>query len=237
MPASPPATSTATSTSAPTSAPSPADSSKSGLVVDCGPLVSDVGTCLGVVGAAASSLGVDDPPVTGVVVRTLESEVTQGPSPSPGVSGSPAVEIETYMVAYSVEFSRDGGPQGIAVSRTYGGWVAGRPLAATRTYRVPPGTGSWTEPDPFALKAGEYRITGECVGPGSAPGGVMVVLQQVRDDGTVLADVHHVRCGPVELTAIFGDTVTLDDGRYRLVIEENDTSGLTVDLEPVTTLE
>jgi hypothetical protein len=40
----------------------------------------------------------------------------------------------------------------------------------------------------------------------------------------------------VELTAVFGDTVTLDDGLYRLAIEEN-AGHLEVTLEPVTTLD
>ncbi|MCJ7712522.1 MAG: hypothetical protein MUQ32_17015 [Chloroflexi bacterium] len=56
------------------------------------------------------------------------------------------------------------------------------PLAETRIYRVKPTTRSWTEPVPFAIKTGEYRITGGCGGPG----GAMVVLQRVRDGGRCL---------------------------------------------------
>jgi hypothetical protein len=84
--------------------------------------------------------------------------------------------------------------------------------------------------DPF----GRY-IDGTCSGSGSTPGGATVVLQRLRHDGAVLADVHRVRCGPVELTSVFGDKVTLEAGLHPLAIDKN-TGGLDVRLEPTATL-
>jgi hypothetical protein len=136
--------------------------------------------------------------------------------------------------AYSVGFSWTGGWAVVPVSQVSAGWLPGLPLAATRTYRVSDATPSWTEPAPFAIKAGAYRLDGACSGSDSTPGGAMVVLQRVRTDGTVLADVHRVHCGPVELNDAFGETVTLDEGLYRLAIEEN-TGALEVHLEPAAT--
>ena len=231
------ATSAPTATSTPTPAPTPVGAAPD-FTVDCGPLAGDVSTCLAVVGVAASGLGVDHPPVTGVAVRPLEPDATPAPSPSPKPAGSPTVDIETFTLAYWVGFSWTGGAESVPVSQvspTDAGWLPGLPLAATRIYRVPSATRSWTEPVPFAVKAGEYAISGVCVGSGSTPGGATVVLQRLRDDGTVLADVHRVRCGPVELTSTFGDKVTLDGGLYRLAIEKN-TGGLDVRLEPTATL-
>lgn len=240
--ASPPATSgsaaqttASTATSTPIPTPFPVDGASAGFTVDCGPQEDNV-ACLGVVAAAASGLSPDHPPVTRVTVRTLEPEATPAPSPSPAAADSPAVEIDTFVVAYWVDFSWPGGAEVVPVSQTYAGWLPGLPLAATRIYRVSHAARSWTEPVPFALKAGEYSVGGGCGGSDSTPGGAMIVLERVRDDGTVLVDVHRVRCGPaVGLTAAFGDTVTLDEGLYRLAIEEN-TGSLEVDLEPVATV-
>jgi hypothetical protein len=235
------ATSAPTATSTPTPAPSPVGGAAPDFTVDCGPLAGDASTCLAVVGVAASGLGVDHPPVTGVAVRPLEPDATPAPSPSPKPAGSPTVDIETFTLAYWVGFSWTGGAMSVPVSQvsqvsqTDADWLPGLPLAATRIYRVPSATRSWTEPVPFAVKAGAYYIDGTCSGSGSTPGGATVVLQRLRDDGAVLADVHRVRCGPVELTSVFGDKVTLEAGLYRLAVEKN-TGGLDVRLEPTATL-
>jgi hypothetical protein len=100
----------------------------------------------------------------------------------------------------------------------------------TRAYLVDPGI-TWTEPEPFKLPAGLYHVTGQCGESGGRPGGLTVLLQQVRPTDEAVEQEYRWGCGPAESTARFGELRRLDDGLYRVLIADN-TGGGTVAIGP-----
>ncbi len=224
-------TPTATPTSPPVTAQPAVTAPPRGFTVDCGPLPA----CLQVAAAAEPGLDVDSPPYTRVAVRPLDGLWTPPPAPSPppGPAASPPVEVESFVVGYSVEFSWPSGSTVIPVFQGADGWVAGLPPAATRVYRFARDAGTWTELAPFELGRAEYALGGGCAGSGATAGGAVVVLQRVGNDESVLGEAARLRCGPTTPIEVFAKTLRLDAGLYRLAVE-GATGSLEVHLAPVT---
>ena len=102
--------------------------------------------------------------------------------------------------------------------------------AQTRIYHVGK-VPTWTEATPFTLSAGRYYIHGQCSGTDGAFGEAIFRLEQIRS-GAVVGEPLSIRCGPTETVQVLGEVRRLAQGDYRLAVESNASSGLTIEIGP-----